>query len=210
MAKLSWMAYQSPLLVRHMWSKHDNELKGTNWSPLIAVSPDQPQYTRCDTCDAQAYALKLGGCQDGEPTRAPLVLACRGTSSVADAVIDASVQLVPFLFADGKPKSGVAVHRGFYEQFKGLLPEVDTMYKGHLAKGGVLICTGHSLGAGVATLAALYYGASYPKQVAYIGFGSPRVGNGAFAKMFDSAVLDRTRVINGRDPGTPKIYKLSA
>ena len=68
---------------------------------------------------------------------------------------------------------------------------MDPLYKGHLAGGGVLMCTGHSLGSGVAAMAALYYGAQYPKQVAYIGFGTPRVGNGAFAKMFDSVVLAR-------------------
>ncbi|DBA74116.1 TPA: hypothetical protein ACH3X1_010922 [Trebouxia sp. C0004] len=83
-------------------------------------------------------------------------------------MIDVSVQLVPFTFADGKPDSGVAVHRGFYEEFKGTLPKVDDLYKGHLAGGGTLICTGHSLGSSVAALAALYYGAQYPKQVAHI------------------------------------------
>lgn len=194
MAKLSWMAYQAPDQVQLMWGKKDEDLQNSNWSPLTAAS-EVPRYASCASCDAQAYALKMGGC-----TRAPLVLACRGTSSVADAMIDASVQLVPFSFADGKTTGGVAVHRGFYEQFKGILPEVDKLYKGHLAGGGFLMCTGHSLGSAVAALAALYYGSQYPKQVAYIGFGTPRVGNGAFAKMFDGAVLDRTRVINGRDP----------
>ncbi|MCJ1242706.1 hypothetical protein MMC14_010715 [Varicellaria rhodocarpa] len=194
MAKLSWMAYQTPEKVNSMWGKEDEALENTNWSPLLATT-ESVEYASCASCDAQAYAVKLNRCP-----RAPLVLACRGTSSIADAMIDVSVQLVPFSFADGKPDTGVAVHRGFYEQFKGILPKVDDLYKGHLADGGTLICTGHSLGSAVAALAALYYGAQYPKQVAYIGFGTPRVGNGAFAKKFDSVVLDRTRVANGRDP----------
>ncbi|KAL0017792.1 hypothetical protein WJX77_006574 [Trebouxia sp. C0004] len=195
MAKLSWLAYQDKDKVKSMWAEDDAELAGTNWSPLIAMTPDPPEFATCPTCDAQAYACKLGRCPG-----APLVLACRGTSSIADAMIDVSVQLVPFSFADGKPDGGVAVHRGFYEQFKGILPKVDDLYKGHLAGGGMLMCTGHSLGSSVAALAALYYGAQYPKQVSYIGFGTPRVGNAAFAKKFDAVVLDRTRVANGRDP----------
>ncbi len=142
MAKLSWIAYQDQEEVKSVWegSGKGVELAGTDWSPLIAAT-EPPQYATCASCDAQAYALQISKC-----TRAPLVLACRGTSSLQDAMVDVSVQLVPFKFADGKPKDGVAVHRGFYEQFKGLLPDVDLLYKGHLSNGGVLTCTGHSLG----------------------------------------------------------------
>ena len=53
----------------------------------------------------------------------------------------------------------------------------------------------------MAALAAMFYGQQYPKQVAYIGLGTPRVGNGAFVKKFADVVLDRTRIANGRDPG---------
>ena len=60
-------------------------------------------------------------------------------------MVDASLAQVPFKFADGKEKD-VCVHRGFYQQFKGIMPQVDALYKGHLADGGMLICTGHSLG----------------------------------------------------------------
>lgn len=195
MAKLSWMAYQKPEDVGKTWRERSALAADGNWSPLKAAS-EPPQYATCPSCDAQAYAFKMGACP-----RAPLVLACRGTSSIQDAMVDVSLQLVPFKFADGTCKEKVLVHRGFYEQFKGILPQVDTLYEGHLAGGGMLACTGHSLGAGVATLAALYYGEQYPGQVAYVGFGSPRVGNAAFAESFDATVLDRTRVVNGRDPG---------
>ena len=131
MAKLSWMAYQTPEQVQLMWGKEDKDLQKSNWSPLTAAFPDPPEYASCASCDAQAYAFKMGGCP-----RAPLVLACRGTSSVADALIDASVQLVPFSFADGKARGGVAVHRGFDEQFKGILPAVANCTKGIWPAGG--------------------------------------------------------------------------
>ncbi len=196
MAKLSWMAYQTPEKIDDMWQgcQQDSEVSDANWSPLKSAS-EPPQYASCASCDAQAYAFKMGKCP-----RAPLVLACRGTSSLQDAMVDVSLQAVPFKSADGKCKPNVLVHRGFYEQFKGIMPQVDSLYKGHLAKGGMLICTGHSLGSAVAALAALYYGEAYPKQVAYIGLGTPRVGNEGFKQVFDGAVMDRTRIVNGRDP----------
>jgi len=142
MARLSWMAYQPPEKVDQMWHdcQQQTELTDQNWSPLKAAL-EPPQYATCPSCDAQAYAFKMGA-----RPRAPLVLACRGTSSIQDAMVDVSLQLVPFKFADGTCKEKVLVHRGFYEQFKGIVPQVDALYKGHLAGGGMLICTGHSLG----------------------------------------------------------------
>ena len=169
MAKLSWIAYQSPEDVARMYesARKTPDKLDDKWSPLTAAT-EPPQYATCLTSDAQAYAFKMGCCP-----RAPLVLACRGTSSLQDAVVDASLAQVPFKFADGKEKDGVCVHQGFYQQFKGIMPQVDALYKGHLAGGGMLICTGHSLGSAVAALAAMFYGQQYPKQVVYLGLGTP-------------------------------------
>ncbi len=196
MARLSWLAYQSPDVVNQQWQTCQKlpEAECGDWTPLKAAS-EPPQFATCAASDAQAYAFKMGGC-----TETPLILACRGTSSIQDAMVDASLALVPFEFADGKQKTGVCVHKGFYQQFKGILPQVDLLYKGHLAGGGMLLCTGHSLGSGIAALAALYYAEQFPQQVAYIGFGTPRVGNPALVKTFNTVVLDRSRVANGRDP----------
>ena len=206
LARLSWIAYQECPDVNQKWQEWQDRKTGkepedlawqkanSNWYPLKdAIEP--PQFTSCSASDAQAYAFKMGPCD-------PLILACRGTSSVQDALVDISLQLVPFVFADGNPRTGVSVHRGFCEQFNGIMPQVDELYKGHLAGGGTLLCTGHSLGSGVAALAALYYGQLYPGKVSYVGFGTPRVGNGEFVKMFNSVIKDPVRVCNGRDPGT--------
>lgn len=64
----------------------------------------------------------------------------------------------------------------------------------------LLIC-GHSLGSAGAAVAALAYALKYPgRRVSYIGFGTPRVGNAAWAKLFNSVVQQPTRVKNGADP----------
>ena len=204
LARLSWIAYQECPDINKKWQEWQDRKKGKepsdlawqnancDWEPLKdAVEP--PQFTTCSTSDAQAYAFKMG-------PRDPLILACRGTSTVQDVMVDISLQLVPFVFADGKPRTGVSVHRGFYEQFKGIMPQVDKLYRGHLADGGTLLCTGHSLGSSVAALAALYYGQLHPGKVSYVGFGTPRVGNVDFVKLFNSVVESSARVTNGRDP----------
>lgn len=49
---------------------------------------------------------------------------------------------------------------------------------------------------------ALYYGQLHPGKVSYVGFGTPRVGNGEFVKLFNSVVKSPVRVANGRDPGS--------
>ena len=149
LARLSWIAYQECSDVLQKWHESQDhkgkepadlawQKANCDWEPLKDAT-EPPQYATCLTSDAQAYAFKMGPCD-------PLILACRGTSSVQDAMVDASLQLVPFVFADGSSKKGVSVHRGFYGQFKGIMPQVDKLYRGHLAGGGTLMCTGHSLG----------------------------------------------------------------
>ena len=207
LARLSWIAYQECPDINQKWQEWQDRKKGKepsdlawqkancDWEPLKDAA-EPPQFTTCSTSDAQAYAFKMEPCD-----KEPLVLACRGTSSYQDAMVDVSLQLVPFVFADGKPKTGVSVHRGFYGQFKGIMPQVDKLYRGHLAGGGTLMCNGHSLGSSVAALVALYYGQLHPGKVSYVGFGTPRVGNGEFVKLFNSVVKSPVRVANGRDPG---------
>ncbi|CAM9438289.1 unnamed protein product [Ectocarpus sp. 13 AM-2016] len=63
-----------------------------------------------------------------------------------------------------------------------------------------LYITGHSLGGALATLATLDHCRRYPKaKVTMYNFGSPRVGNKAFAELYDSFVGDSFRVVNNLD-----------
>jgi hypothetical protein len=58
---------------------------------------------------------------------------------------------------------------------------------------------GHSLGGGVTTLAA-HDLASLGVVVSAVTFGSPRVGNHAFAASYDAAVPDTVRIVHHIDP----------
>lgn len=64
--------------------------------------------------------------------------------------------------------------------------------------------TGHSLGGALATLAAFdaaatEFASGQVEGLTLYTYGSPRVGNGAFASSFDAAVPDAWRVTNAND-----------
>ncbi|KAI0917326.1 hypothetical protein AcW1_007458 [Taiwanofungus camphoratus] len=61
---------------------------------------------------------------------------------------------------------------------------------------------GHSLGAALAELDSLYMALNLPSNIHVKGvtYGTPRVGNAAYATLFDSMVPDSTRMNNEKDP----------
>lgn len=145
-------------------------------------------YLTCEGCDAQGIIFDV---TDG----GALVLAVRGTTSAMDMLCD--VQVLQTLF-DGMPD--VFVHDGFNDQFKALNGITDTRITEHLLAGGQFVCTGHSLGAGVAALFAVSYAVRFPGKVSYFGYGSPRQGNAVFSQLMSSRTLLAIIVKNQRDP----------
>ncbi len=81
------------------------------------------------------------------------------------------------------------VHRGFQGALAGLWPEL-AAWLARLDRP--VWFTGHSLGAALATLAFALH-----RRDGLVTFGSPRVGNRAFARAFPPRAY---RVVNGRDP----------
>lgn len=75
------------------------------------------------------------------------------------------------------------VHLGFAEAFERVRERLDNLL-GALPSGCRVWCTGHSLGAALATLAAYRY-RQHVRGV--YTFGSPRVGNDVFARSFGAA-----------------------
>ena len=64
-----------------------------------------------------------------------------------------------------------------------------------------VIFSGHSLGGALATLAAVQFAKQYPDiVVSCVTFGSPRVGNGTFAQMFNKCCAGSFRFVNEDDP----------
>merc|ERR1712048_52710 len=68
--------------------------------------------------------------------------------------------------------------------------------------------TGHSLGAGLATLAATELRLALKKRasLAVCTFGSPKVGNRAFVRLFQAAACSSVRVVCDMDPISSMAY----
>ncbi len=138
------------------------------------------------------------------------ILAFRGTENKTDIRTDLQFRKVPL--GEGK------VHRGFYGAFSGLWDGSTLLgsdrqgLSAYLAQeeakrpGVPLYVTGHSLGAALSTLAVHAALGEGRKVYAHYTFGSPRVGNEAFAhELAARAKNARTklfRVVNFGDPVT--------
>ncbi|WP_052494019.1 lipase family protein [Nitrosospira sp. NpAV] len=120
-----------------------------------------------------------------EPMTPPsfAILVFRGTDSKRDYVTDMECGLLPW------NRHEVGVHKGFRKALDSVWDEIEK----ELSQ---LICpifyTGHSLGAALATLAA----ARYAPRAVYT-FGSPRVGNEAFAASLQ--IVPIHRVVDNKD-----------
>lgn len=149
-----------------------------------------------DLSDA-SYRILVAGDADS------LTVAFRGTDDIHDALEDARVMPVPFRALDlvGAP----LVHRGFRDVWLGAVQRVWQAVATHRLPGRPVRLTGHSLGGGLATVAAVDCGIE-PLEV--ITFGSPRVGLGEFVSQYTKLGITTTRVVHHRDivptvPGLP-------
>ncbi len=100
----------------------------------------------------------------------------KGTSNNKDVKQDLNRDLVEI-------SSGIMVHEGMYNSYKSVQPiimETLASYKNY----NRIISTGHSLGAGFATINT-YYLLDNEKRVECYTYGCPRVGNYNFAKLFE-------------------------
>ncbi|KAL2023885.1 hypothetical protein VTK56DRAFT_662 [Thermocarpiscus australiensis] len=131
-----------------------------------------------------------------DPADQVIVVSFRGTTSVRNWIADSIFVQVP---CDLTP--GCLAHTGFYASWGEIKPAV-------LAAVGAaksanpsykIILTGHSLGGAVATLAAAYI-----REAGYAAdlytYGSPRVGNTAFARFVTEQAGGEYRLTHADDP----------
>jgi hypothetical protein len=110
-----------------------------------------------------------------------IVVAFRGTEA------DKPEDLLADLFTQPSSWEGRGkVHTGFLRAYQPVRSAVAAALDAR--SSGALLITGHSLGAGVATLAAAEHAA---RQPTLITFGSPRVGDHAFAALFAGVTVHR-------------------
>jgi triacylglycerol lipase len=114
----------------------------------------------------------------------------RGTHDLTDVRTDGKIEL--------KPWSGPGlVHEGFEESLDSIWADLAGILSGEPFSRIPILFTGHSLGAALATLAAARRVQEQQPPSAVYTFGSPRVGNAAFAASL--AGVPVYRVVDGRD-----------
>ena len=151
----------------------------------------------CLEHELRKAGLRLVDCFTNKSTQAYLaasdnfvILAFRGTESdeLADLKVDADIRLT-------QVKDEARVHRGFLTALDEVWVEVDQRLQGLATQGLATWYTGHSLGAALATLAAVRR-----KPDALYTFGSPRVGNKGFVRLLDG--VPAHRIVNCSDVAT--------
>ncbi|KDO24912.1 hypothetical protein SPRG_09556 [Saprolegnia parasitica CBS 223.65] len=129
------------------------------------------------------------------------VLAFRGTGSIKNAATDLKsrqMRLPGTVYSGKGTRHFVHVHSGFYHAYVTLERHLHAAI-GKIPDKSVVICTGHSLGGALATIAAMDLALKRPSlRLAVYNYGSPRVGNHAFQELFN-ATMPAFRVVNDGD-----------
>ena len=180
---LAQLAYQSPDVVEQAYTSKAAVLEG---------ALELPRYLTDADTDLQAYIVRFPDLT---------AIAVRGTSTLQDAFCDLQADMCTFhsTLNPGLPFS--RVHCGMFEQYCKLetliKPVLDEMT---IDENEKVVCLGHSLGAAIATMAAVSLSTVYPNRVSLYGFGSPRVGDAKFKAICQQHLTDLTLVKHSADP----------
>ncbi|OXA42130.1 Lipase [Folsomia candida] len=145
-----------------------------------------------------------------------IVVSYRGTLNVANVVHDihpsvVSIEAGSSALERGKKSKGpeIWVHTGMINATNSLYPEVVEKL-GKVLKENEdfdVVVIGHSLGASAASLTLFLLKEGHglpkdfpkPKSYAYFGYGTPRIGNQAYADYWNAQEMQITRVVNKAD-----------
>jgi predicted lipase len=203
-AVLSRIAYLSPTEISMMDKTDIATIAEKNMKSRIVASDNLVFY------DATENGSILGSTQAYswvEKDARVAYLFFRGTDCPKDVLTNLDVRHKRLGKSSAK---GVKVHQGFLSQFNFIEPHITEYLKKHRTDFDEIVCTGHSLGGALATLAAAFYSDDAEHTPSKNGpwtthchtFGCPRVGNAAFSRHFaDFVPKDRHwRVFHFEDP----------
>jgi len=171
----------------------------------------------CDALGSNIDVLQVGG-NDGtvpmyfiahDPSTNTIVVAHQGTDpeNLLSLLNDAEIGLVDlnttrFTAASGK---GIQVHEGFQDTFERTADGVLAGVQSGLASTGAtnVLVTGHSLGAAVATMDAMFLTENLDSSISMTTsvFGLPRVGDQTWADFVDASLgTTLSHITNQNDP----------
>lgn len=123
------------------------------------------------------------------------IIVCRGTQPTqwSDIKADLEFKLVPSSSNHG------LVHSGFKKYVDDLWPDLLILLK-KFGSNRKIWCTGHSLGAAMATLiTSRCHQLTYLQNPILFTFGSPRVGNADYVEFMNSLNIEHHRWVNNSD-----------
>lgn len=119
--------------------------------------------------------------------------------NVVPTNIDNSSELVRIQEIFGRVYDSAKIHKGFAMAYASVAHRVMSAIKRlHAAKPRPVFLTGHSLGGALATICSLDVWVKLRisrRQIFVSTFGSPRVGNDAFKKIYDSVIALHWRIV---------------
>ncbi|CAD7700050.1 unnamed protein product [Ostreobium quekettii] len=174
------------------------------------------------TTDTQAWVYR-------ELQQKRVIVAFRGTEQVKwkDLLTDLNFQPVSFnaertdamrpltLRLFDQASKSLQVHKGFLDAYDSIRTRIFSIVDAVTERDAQwsIACTGHSLGGALATLCAYELATRRPAKsgrdpkVEMYNFGSPRVGNRAFADAYNAVVSESWRITSSRDaiPTVPRL-----
>lgn len=190
-AMLAKFAYSNQDTLGDLWFKMRNS-KRYNMSNVFKDVREVPEFYFKDEIQAFSIVKEFS-----------LIFVFRG----AEDIIDIGSKRVPYFQSEDSnlniSPGNILVHAEFLRQFlsiKDAMVKTIEKYSGKIEK---ILCIGHSFGGALATLASGYFGSMYNGKtpVTCHTFGSPRVGNVAYAEWYSRQVTRHVRIINEKDQG---------
>ena len=174
------------------------------------ISVNWPNARSCLEMSARAYNLGPNYSEDPVPvivqnratdahaliqkTESAIIVAFRGSCEPEDFIQDAKFEKATVIWLPWEEHA--QVHRGFLEDFESLNEDILEVVSGLRASHSEsmrdasplpIFVTGHSLGGALAILCALEFSRSKFNVAGVYTFGQPRVGNRAFARLYNGA-----------------------
>lgn len=130
------------------------------------------------------------------PSQKSIYVVYRGSTSIADWANNLDWMSIPY-----DKCTNCQVHKGFYLAEQSVINTVISHVQALKAKypSYTVVVTGHSLGAALATLTTMDFLSSNISPLRLFNFGSPRVGNTAFANYASAKIGDRNRNTHHKD-----------